>query len=230
MGLFATTSWSLISSTREPGDTSREAVASLCRQYWRPLYVYARRAGQPADQAEDVVQDFMLHVIEDEVFARADANRGRFRTFLLTALQQFLARRHRDETRQKRAPSSPLLSLDVESGEELVTSVTGLSAEGAFDRAWALEQLDLTRQRVEAEFAAAGKADLFARLQPMITGASAKEAGASLGMTEGAINVATHRLRRRFGELLRDQVAQTLSLPEEVDAEIAHLRSALAAR
>lgn len=96
---FPTTSWTLISQTREAGEVAREAIAGLCSQYWQPFYAYVRRSGQAAHQAEDTVQDFLVHVVEQEIFARADAERGRFRTSLFCALQQFMARRHRDEHR-----------------------------------------------------------------------------------------------------------------------------------
>jgi RNA polymerase sigma-70 factor (ECF subfamily) len=229
---FLTTSWSLISQTREPGETARVATAALCQQYWHPLYVYIRRAGQSAHAAEDTVQDFFIHVVEDDVFARADAERGRFRTFLLAALRQFLARQHRDQTRQKRAPGSKLLSLDVEHAEKVLADSADASPDRAFDRAWALTQLDLTWRRLEEEHRDDGKADLVRLLRPVISGTVAtpiREIAAQLSMSEGAVNVAAHRLRRRFGEALRKQVAQTLVSQEEVDDEIGRLRAVLAA-
>lgn len=230
---FHTTSWSLISRTREPGEAAREATAALCQQYWQPLYVYARRAGQSAHQAEDTIQDFFVHVVEHDVFARADADRGRFRTFLLAALQQFMSRQHRDQTRLKRAAPGAMLRLDIESGERAIESLGDLSPSDAFDRAWAQAQLELTWHRVEAEFAAAGKADLCGQLRPVVSGhanISAREIGCALNLTEGAVHVAMHRLRKQFGEVLREQVAQTLESPDEVDDEIAHLRTAFTAR
>lgn len=203
----------------------------LCQQYWHPLYVYARRAGQSAHEAEDTVQDFLVHVVENEVFARAEADRGRFRTFLLAALRRFLARRHRDRTRQKRSPDTRLLSLDLERAEQTLTDSNDDSPEKAFDRAWAATQLDLTWERLEGEYAEGGKTALFSQLRPVVSGqsdASTREIATGLNMTEGAVNVAAHRLRRRFGEVLREQVAQTLISPEEVDDEIVRLRAALA--
>lgn len=228
---FQTTSWSLISRTRESGGAAREATAALCQQYWHPLYVFARRAGQSAHAAEDTVQDFFIHVVENDVFSRAEADRGRFRSFLLASLRQFLSRQHRDQTRQKRAPGSRLLSLDIEHAERTLSDSVEASPDRAFDRAWALTQLDLTWQRIEEEHRSAGKAELFGCLRPVISGEDGtpiREIANRLSMGEGAVNVAAHRLRRRFGEALREQVAQTLMSPDEVDDEIRRLRAALA--
>ncbi len=233
-GSFVTTSWSLISRARQPGDVARTAVAALCQQYWRPLYVYARRAGQSAEQAEDTIQEFLVHVIEDEVFARADAERGRFRTFILASLQQFLARKHRNEQRLKRTPRKKMFSLDVVAGERgLAEAVTDQESPAqAYERAWARAQLELTWARVGEEFASGGKSELYERLRSVVGGGAdtpVREVAAALGMSEGAVNVAAHRMRRRFGELLRELVGMTVSSPEDVDDEIARLRAALAA-
>jgi len=228
---FQTTSWSLIAQTREPGASSREATAALCRLYWHPLYVFARRSSLSAHEAEDAVQEFLLHLVENNVLARADAERGRFRTFLLAAVRQFLARRHRDQTRKKRDPGSKLLSLDVEHAEAALVQSADAPPDRAFDRAWALTQIDLAWQRLEEEYRAAGKAALVALLRPVISGSSERpirEIAVELSLSEGAVNVAAHRLRRRFGEALREQVAQTLVSPNELDDEIQRLRAALA--
>lgn len=232
---FATTSWTVIARTREPGDEARQATAALCRQYWQPLYVFARRGGQAAQQAEDTVQGFLVHVLEHDVFAQADADRGRFRTFLLRALRQYMARVHRDQSRLKRAPGGAggegLVALDFERAESLHAGSGGTPADVAFDRAWAMTQLDLAWQRVDAEYAEAGRSSLVDLLRPVISRQAAtpmREIAAELGMSEGALNVAAHRLRRRFGEVLRDLIAQTIESPAEIDDEIARLRRALA--
>lgn len=229
---FQTTSWSLISRARESGEAAHEATGALCRIYWQPLYVYARRVGQSAHAAEDTVQGFLVHVLKHDIFARADATRGRFRSFLVTALRQFIANEHRHAARLKRAMPSPTVSFDFESGERLLAqSPLADSPEDAFDRAWALAQLELTWQRIESEFSASDKSLLYKHLRALVGGsanAPAREIAMSLGMSEGALNVAAHRLRRQFGEYLREQVAQTLALPEEIEDEIEHLRAALA--
>jgi RNA polymerase sigma-70 factor (ECF subfamily) len=230
---FHTTSWSLISRTRESGDAAREATAALCRLYWQPLYVYVRRAGQHEHEAQDIVQDFLIHVVEHDVFGRADADRGRFRTFLLSSLQQFMGRRHRDAQRQKRTPPTGLVSMDVQRAEQMIAqSAAGQSSpDGAYERAWALAQIELAWRTVQAEYAEGGKSGLFCALRPIIaqqTQTPVREIAAELNMTEGAINVAAHRLRRRFGEALREQVALTLADTDDVDDEIALLREALA--
>jgi RNA polymerase sigma-70 factor (ECF subfamily) len=221
----------MISRTREAGDVARDATAALCRLYWNPLYTYVRRAGQPSHEAEDTVQEFLAHVVESGAFSRADADRGRFRTFLLAALRQFMARRHRDQHRQKRTPAGGVVSFDFAQAEETLDRTRDASPDSAFDRAWAMTQLDLAWQRLVTEYETAGKGTLVRHLRPVVAGQVAlavKDLAAALGMTEGAVNVATHRLRKRFGEVLREQVASTLSSDAEVDDEIRNLRQALA--
>lgn len=227
---FATTSWTLISRTRDAGENARQATAELCRQYWHALYAYARRSGLPNDQAEDAVQAFLAHAVEHDVFTHADAERGRFRTFLLTAFRQYMARIHRDQSRQKRAPEGGLLRLDFADAEQMLGSAPEGSPETAFDRAWAVTQLDTTWRVLEREFEQAGKAALFTALRPIVAGdddSSMREIADRLRMTEGALNVAAYRLRRRYGEVLRETIGHTLASLDEVDDEIARLRSAL---
>lgn len=235
MALFATTSWTVIARTREPGDESRRATAALCQQYWQPLYVFVRHHGQTAHEAEDTVQAFLMHVVEQDVFARAEADRGRFRTFLLASLRQFMARQHRDQSRLKRAPGdgASLLTLDVERAEVLHAAAGSDSPDNAFERAWAMTQLDLAWDRVEVEFGESNRGPMVTRLRAVISGRVAtpmREIAEELGMSEGAVNVAAHRLRRRFGEVLRELIADTLQSPEEVDDEIGRLRAAMAVK
>lgn len=227
---FHTTSWSLIARAQADGDSARGATAEICQQYWHPLYAFARRTGQSAHEAEDTVQDFLVHFVEHAIVARADAERGRFRTFLLASFRQFLARRHRDQNRQKRSPGPLVVHADFERAERLLAAPGDGSPDHAFERAWAVTQLDLAWQRLEAEYQAGGKAELVKCLRPIISGASTtpiKELGQQLALSEGAVNVAAHRMRRRFGEILREQVALTLISPDEVDDEINRLRAAL---
>lgn len=229
---FKTTSWSLVSRTNQPGETAREATAALCRMYWQPLYVYVRRAGRSPHEAEDVVQSFLLHVVENDVFTRADADRGRFRTFLLSSLKQYMARRHRDAQRQKRTPGTPIMSVDVEGAEQMLASQRETTPARAFERAWAMAQLELAWRIVEQDYTTDGKQAVFAALRPVISGQSdrpTRQIAQELRMSEGAANVAAHRLRRRFGEALREQIALTLDAPDDVDDEIAHLQAALRA-
>jgi len=230
--LFQTTSWSLLSQTRDSNPAAREAAATLCRMYWRPLYVYARRTGLREHEAEDAVQGFLVHVVEHDVCARADAERGRFRTFLLSSLQQYLARRVRDANRQKRTSRTPLLSLDRCEAEAAAARAGDgeASPTSAFEREWARAQLELAWRAVEAEYAASGKSDVFNALRSVIAGQSdlpARQIAAELHMSEGAVNVASHRLRRRFGAALRAQISLTLGSEDEIDDEIARLRQAL---
>jgi len=229
---FQTTSWSLISRTRGEGQTAREATAALCQMYWQPLYVYARRAGQSEHEAQDTIQEFLLHVVQQDVFLRADADRGRFRTFLLSSLKQFMARRHRDENRQKRSPGTDVVSIDTAGAERFATRSAAQHAtpDAAFEKAWALAQLDLAWQAVEDEYTRAGKAEVFGALRPVMAGvraASSRELAAGLRMSEAAVNVALHRLRRRFGEALREQIATTLESTDDIEDEIALLQQSL---
>jgi RNA polymerase sigma factor (sigma-70 family) len=231
---FATTHWSLILAAAEgaPAD-SRNALAALCRTYWYPLYAYLRSHGHGQHDAEDLTQEFFATLLEKGHLQAADRRRGRFRSFLLTAFKRFLAKEQERARARKRGGGKTVLSLDFPSGEERYQCEPShdWTAERLFDRRWALTLLDQVVARLGSQFTASGKGRLWEQLHPYLIGTAAAPplatvAGA-LGMTERAVKVAVHRLRQRYRELLRDDVAQTVAHPEDIDDELTVLLTAL---
>ncbi len=231
---FATTHWSLVVAAAEgaPAD-SRNALAALCRTYWYPLYAYLRSHGHGQHDAEDLTQEFFATLLEKGYLQAADRRRGRFRSFLLTAFKRFRAKEQERARARKRGGGKTVLSLDFLSGEDRYQCEPShdWTAERLFDRRWALTILDQVLARLGAQYTASRKGRLWEQLQPYLTGTAAAPplatvAGA-LGMTEGAVKVAVHRLRQRCRELLRDAVAQAVAQPEDIDDELAHLLAAL---
>ena len=234
-GRFATTRWSMVvHAAREDSPLAREALAGLCRAYWSPLYAYVRRRGHSVHDAQDLTQAFFARVLEQGWIRRADPGKGRFRTFLLTALQRFLSDEWDRARAQKRGGGHPPLPLDaLEAGYQSQAS-TALSADLLYDRQWALSLLEHTLARLEAEFAQAGRAAEFAALKPFLAADHASISYADIaratGLAEGAARVAVHRLRKRYRERFREEIAQTVGSAAEIDAELRHLLQALAAR
>jgi DNA-directed RNA polymerase specialized sigma24 family protein len=233
---FPTTCWSRVVRAGDRDDpAARAALEGLCRAYWFPLYAFARRRGLPSEEAEDAVQGLLADLIVRGDLAGLDPSRGRFRSFLRAACDHHLANR-RDHDRAARRGGGraavPIDRLDAE-GRYGREPAHGLTAERLFERQWALTLLGHVLGRLEAEAAEAGKAALFERLRPSLQGdhlaPSAREVGAATGLSEGAVRVAAHRLRARYRELLRGEVARTTDDPAAVDAEIAELMAALAA-
>jgi len=234
---FQPTRWSLIGALRN-GDsqTGGAAHATLCEAYWYPLYAYVRRSGHDAEEARDLTQGFFAHIIEKNFFALADRERGRLRTFLLTALQRFLRDEWRKSQTLKRGGGAPLLSIDEALAEERYARepVDALTPELIFERRWALELLERTLLGLREEYAGAGKAEVFDALKfhlaPDGHEPSSEESGARLGLTAGAVRVAVSRLRARYRERLLREVAASLdaNTEAEVDAEIDALFRALA--
>jgi RNA polymerase sigma-70 factor (ECF subfamily) len=243
---FLTTRWSLVAAAgrQQPGAAApadaRAALEALCRAYWPPLYAFARRSGARPDEAADQVQDFFTRLLEKGDLAAADPQRGRFRAWLLTAFRHHAANLRDRERAQKRGGGRRPLSLDaphVDAGEaetrlgqELADPRT---PEAEYERQWALLVLDRARERLAAELVRAGKGRELEALRPFLTagdeGLPYATIGEALGRSEGAVKVAVHRLRRRYGELLREEVAGTLADPREVADELAALMAALAA-
>jgi RNA polymerase sigma-70 factor (ECF subfamily) len=233
-GRFATTRWSLVLAAGEQTDTrSAEALATLCDMYWHPVYAFIRRQGYRAEDGADLTQAFFARVLEKGYFQEADPTRGRFRAFLCTAIRHFLSNERDRERALKRGGKQPLLSLDVDAaeGRYQLDPRDDLTPEKLFDRRWAITLLDRVLARVGAEQAAAGKAELFDRLKGFLTGESARapyaEIGKTLGMSEGAVKVAAHRLRRRFRDTLIEEIAETVSDPADIDSEIRYLLNAV---
>jgi len=235
---FATTHWSLVvqAAGRNGDGERRGALAELCRIYWYPVYDFARRRGHSVEDAQDLTQGFFVQVLVEGALARADAARGRFRTFLLAIFEHHRAREFARATRLKRGGGGELLSLDALQTAEtrfLAEPATTDSPEKIFDRKWALSLLEQTLAAVQHEYAAAGKSALIEALKVILWGGRGEVHYAAiaeqLGMTEAAIKVAVHRLRQRFREQLRCEVEKTLLRPEDADDELRHLFAALGA-
>ena len=212
---------------------TRRALGELIQAYWFPLYAFIRRQGENAAQAEDLVQEFFTRLLEKQYLAQVDRSKGRFRSFLLAAVKHFLSN-ERDKLRsQKRGGGRPVIALDALDAETryAVEPVDDMTPERLFDRRWALAVLDQVLARLGREYAEGGKGRLYTALEPCLTcgagGIDYAQASRELGMTEGAVRVAAHRIRRRYRELLKDEIAQTVDSPEQVEEEIAYLLSCL---
>jgi RNA polymerase sigma-70 factor (ECF subfamily) len=236
-GHFPTTRWSRVLSARDPDTTTaRESLAELCSAYWYPLYAYIRRRGHSADQARDLTQDFFARALEKGLLAEADPAKGRFRSFLRAVCAHFLANRRDREQARKRGGGRTILPIDVRDaeGRYALELADGLTPERIFDRSWALTVLRRVLDRLGREYDEAGKAATFEALRGVLAGdgdasSSYAAVAARLGTSEGAARVAAHRLRRRYGALLRQEIAATLAEPAEVDDEIRDLFAALEA-
>ena len=231
---FHTTHWSLVvAAAGQAGEKPRAALEELCQAYWYPIYAFIRRRGSSAEDARDLTQEFFATLLEKGYLADADPERGRFRAFLLTAVARFVAKQQEKATAQKRGGGRRLLSLDFDAGEFRYQHEPShdWTPERIFERRWALTLLDRTLAALRQEHAAAGKLPLFETLKVFLTG----EAGApplrqvadELALTEGAVKVAVHRLRQKYREQLRAEIAQTLTAAEDVENELAILLAAL---
>jgi RNA polymerase sigma factor (sigma-70 family) len=228
--VFATTHWSVVLAAGEgASDLSRGALETLCRAYWYPIYVYVRRKGHGPDEAEDLTQEFFVQLIAKERLRLADRQKDRFRTFLLAMLDYFLAREWSRAHRQKRGGQFAFVSLDQPSPEARyqLEPADDETPEKKFEKQWALAVLQNALAALEKESAAAGKNALFAAIRGVLSDELGDgvygSIGERLGMTEGAVRVAVHRLRRRYGELLRAEVAQTVGSAAEAEEEFAYL-------
>ena len=230
---FATTRWSIVLAARSGRDEdSRRALTTLCSQYWYPLYAYLRRRGHDTSDAQDLTQGFFASLLEKDGLQSVDPERGRFRAFLLAAIKHYAANERDRRHAQKRGGRQQVLSFDFGEAESryLREPENPQTPESLFQRRWALTLLDKVTTTLEQEYSASGRADLFRSLQPYLAGDEARSYGdvaTALGMTDGAVRTATHRLRRRFGQLLRAEIAQTVSQAEDVDEEIRALFNAL---
>jgi RNA polymerase sigma factor (sigma-70 family) len=234
---FATTRWSLVlAAGRGDAPEADAALAALCEVYWYPLYAYVRRSGHPADEARDLTQEFFARLLEKHYLRAADSERGRFRSFLLTALKRFLSREWHRARSLKRGGGRRMLSLDFELGESRfrLEPVTDVTPESLYERRWALTMLDRVMARLREDFERSGKRDDFDRLKVFLTGEAAapsyRDVADTMGTTEGAVKVAVHRLRRRFREAVLAEIAQTVAAPEEVSEELRHLFQAIRSR
>jgi len=210
-----------------------QALADLCERYWYPVYAYVRRRGTDADAAQDLAQGFFSYLLEKNTLRSADRDRGRFRSFLLTALKFYLADEHDRARALKRGGGLEALSLDLEGAEEryrLEAEPEG-TPDRVFEKRWALEVLEQTHRRLQEEIGRGSNPERSRRLSAFLTGdgddTSYRSVAAELGMSEAAVKVAVHRLRKRFGALLRDEVERTVGSPEETEGELRFLLAAL---
>lgn len=232
-GRFPTTHWSRVILAGDlAAPQAKESLAELCDAYWYPLYAYIRRRGNDPERAKDLTQDFFARVLEKGLLTEADPARGRFRSFLRTVCAHFLANRHDWETARKRGGGRSILPIDAADAEvqysrELADELT---PERIFERSWALTLLGRVLDQLGREYDEAGKAATFESLRGMLVGdaevPSYAAVAAVLGTSEGAARIAALRLRRRYGELLRQEIAATLADPEQVDDEIRDLFAA----
>ena len=224
----------MVAAAGQPAPQADQALAELCRTYWYPLYAYVRRRGYGKQDAEDLTQGFFARFLERNYLDGLSSEKGRFRAFLLAALKHFLANEWDRARRLKRGGGEAPLSLDWQSADTRyqVDPADQLSPDRLYDRAWAVTLLERVILRLRDENVAEGKATLFEELKPcLMVGKKAipyPRAAATLGLTEGAVRVAVHRLRRRYRELLRAEIAETLSDPGQVDEEMRTLLGAFA--
>jgi RNA polymerase sigma-70 factor (ECF subfamily) len=228
--LFVTTHWSVVLAAGH-GDTTRaaDALAQLCQTYWYPLYAYVRRRGCPPHDAQDLTQEFFARLLEGNWVAEADRQRGRFRSFLLSAMKHFMANEWNKAQTRKRGGGQTLLSLNDDSAENRyrLEPAEKATPESLFERGWALTLLEGVLARLEEEYRREGKQAWMEAMRPALTtdrGAiDYAEMASKLGITETAARVAVHRLRQRYRQLIRAEVASTVASPEEVEAEMRHL-------
>jgi RNA polymerase sigma factor (sigma-70 family) len=227
-GLFPMTEWTVVLAVRTDAVTRTQALETLCKGYWRPVYAWLRRSGHSQHDAEDLTQAFFVKMLTRQSMERAERERGRFRSYLLLMLKSFVMDEWDRSRAQRRGGGKQAFSLDVASEErrEALQLADGESAERAFDRRWALQVLEQARSQLEEECEAAGKGAVFAAL--FAPGAESQaDIAARLGLTPNAIKMAARRMRRRLEELIRLVVAQTVSSKAELDREIRYLVEAV---
>jgi RNA polymerase sigma factor (sigma-70 family) len=233
-GWFASTHWTIVlAAADESSPAAAAALEKLCRTYWYPLYAYSRRRGYGPEDAQDLTQEFFSRLLQNNLLGVADRSKGRFRSFLLGCLEHFLAKEWRRANRQKRGGGVALLSLDAEHGEDRfrLESADPVSADKLYDRRWAITVIETALAALREEYQSSGKTALYQELKGLLSGEavgkSYAEIACRLAMTEGAVKVAVHRLRQRYGELLRAEVANTVTREGEIDDEVRFLFSAL---
>ncbi len=231
---FHTTHWTIVLAAREKnGTVAREALASLCSTYWYPLYAFIRRQGSSPHEAEDLTQGFFFRFLERHALGHVQPAAGKFRSFLLACLKNFLANERERAHAQRRGNGRAAVSLDSTDAETRYSldPADQRTPEAVFERRWAFAVLERTMTEVRREYVTGGKSEIFEAFQSFLPGghgdASRGDLAAKRGVSVGAIDVAIHRLRQRFGVLLRQQVAQTVSSDAEVEEEIRYLISVI---
>ena len=231
---FPNTRWSVVlTAAQRSSPESAEALETICRAYWYPLYAYVRRSGQTPADAQDLTQAFFHRLLEKRWLEQADPARGRLRTFLIVALKNFIGKEWRRASAQRRGGGRAAVPFDTAFAESrYAADQTALMAEEAFDRQWALTLLELTMTRLREEYATADKVGHFEALKSCLIADRGAidytEVAGRLGVSESAARVAVHRLRKRFREVFREEIAQTLANGADLDGELRHLAAALA--
>jgi RNA polymerase sigma factor (sigma-70 family) len=228
---FPTTRWSLIAASKQASiPACRTALETLCAAYWYPLYYYARRQGASLENAQDLTQGFFARLLEKHYLEEFDSERARFRTFLLASFRHYAANERERERTQKRGSGQILLPMDVQDAERSyrLEPSHDLNPEKLYEQRWAMTLLERALTRLRREY---GSIPHFDEIKSLLTGnpsgSSYKELAASLGTTEGALKVAVHRLRRKFGGLLREEIKDTVAGPDDADDELRYLLSVL---
>ncbi|HUS07394.1 MAG TPA: sigma-70 family RNA polymerase sigma factor [Bryobacteraceae bacterium] len=229
---FPTTRWTMVVAAGDPHrKEARSALVTLCENYWYPLYAYLRRRGYAADQAQDLTQDFFIRMLEGRYLDRADPEKGRFRSFLLTSLKFFVADEE-DRQRAHKRGGGAVVQLEFSSGEERYQREPAHdeTPERIFERRWALAVLDRVVERLRNEFVHHGRPEHFERLKVFLLGQSDAPyavVAREMNTSEGALKVAIHRLRKRYRELFRQEIAETVAYPAEVESELRFLAAVL---
>lgn len=231
---FVTTHWSVVLTAGNSDTTrARAALGRLCQTYWYPLYAYVRGRGHSAHDAQDLTQEFFAQFLERQAVAAANPERGRFRSFILTAMNHFLISEWTKARAQKRGGGQQIISMDLEAAEERLhlEPADQATPDKIFEKQWALTLLSEVLNRLEVEYRREGKDKLFAALKETLMGSREtqpyEELAAKLDMNAGAIKVAVHRIRKRYRELIRAEIANTLDPSQDIDKEMRHLFSAL---
>jgi len=227
---FDTTAWSVVTAAQgERSGVAKAALEVLCARYWPPLYTYVRLKGYACEDAEDLTQEFFARLLSHDFLQNVEPSRGRFRTFLLACMDHFLRDEWQKNTRLKRGGHTNTIGIDFASGEKQLAmqSQLGVAPKEAFDRQWAESLLDAVYARLESEYAAGSKGAVFASLSCYLVGdgggQSYGDAANELGLTKGAVKVAVHRMRKRFAELAREEIAETVETEGEIDEELSYL-------
>jgi RNA polymerase sigma factor (sigma-70 family) len=233
-GVFATTHWSVVlAASQEESPEAAQALETLCRTYWYPLYAYVRRQGNSPEDTQDLTQDFFAHLLAKDFPRGAAPERGKFRSFLLASLRHFLVDQHRHADAAKRGGGQRPVSLDESRAEERfrLEPQHELTPEKLYEREWALTLLERAQSRLREEYVSAGKAELHDRLKGFpLAGKSERsfqQAATELGLTESALKSAVHRMRARYRQLVREEVTHTVADPAEVNEEARHLIAVL---
>jgi RNA polymerase sigma-70 factor (ECF subfamily) len=229
---FPSTHWSVVLAAGAASRGADDALEQVCRKYWRPLYAYVRRCGHRPEDAEDLTQEFLARFIEKRYLGLADPQRGHFRSFLLTALRHFLQDEWDRARTAKRGGGRSVISLDMSPGRHWIEPADNLTPEKVYEQRWGEALLEAVLARLTEEYEATGKRQKFETLKRFLWGGDGSityaQIAAQLAMTESGVKTAVRRLRLRYAQLLRHEVAQTVSSAEELEDELCWLRTTFA--